>query len=130
MTQTTKVAPRRSSGGAPHARSACCTDHACPRLQAGNPEVPVWTVDEDIYREKPSLLLGTIDKFAQLARKFEQVRGFFGEKGTDGVSPPDLSTPDELHLISGPWGPSRPCTRLPSTSSVPASTRVTNHARR
>lgn len=81
-----------------------CTGQGCPLVQTGSPEIPVWTVDEDIYREKPSLLLGTIDKFAQLARKYEEVRRFFGEKSPDGVSPPDLIIQDELHLISGPLG--------------------------
>lgn len=67
----------------------------------GNGSLPVWTVDEDIYRERPSLLIGTVDKFAQIARKPETVALF----GTDSSNlPPDLIIQDELHLISGPLG--------------------------
>jgi hypothetical protein len=63
--------------------------------------LPIWTVDEDVYRELPSLLIGTIDKFAQIARKPE-TGGLFGLRTP--YSPPDLIIQDELHLISGPLG--------------------------
>ncbi len=63
--------------------------------------LPVWTVDEDIYRELPSLLIGTIDKFAQIVRKKETGR-LFG-LGTPH-HPPELILQDELHLITGPLG--------------------------
>ncbi|WP_373474404.1 helicase-related protein [Sphingorhabdus sp.] len=63
-------------------------------------ELPVWTVDEDVYRERPTLLIGTIDKFAQIVRKTE-VHDLFGI-GTNAT--PDLVIQDELHLISGPLG--------------------------
>ncbi len=63
--------------------------------------LPLWTVDEDVYRELPSLLIGTIDKFAQIARR-EETAGLFGI-GTPHA-PPDLIIQDELHLISGPLG--------------------------
>lgn len=61
---------------------------------------PVFTVDQDIYREKPTLLIGTVDKFAQLALKAEisTLFGFGTKKSTD------LIIQDELHLISGPLG--------------------------
>ncbi len=62
--------------------------------------LPVWTVDEDVYRARPTLLIGTVDKFAQIVRRTE-VNGLFG-LGTG--SPPDLILQDELHLISGPLG--------------------------
>lgn len=61
--------------------------------------LPVWTVDEEIYEKKPSLLIGTVDKFAQLVRKPE-TNALFGV----GENPPDLIIQDELHLISGPLG--------------------------
>lgn len=64
-------------------------------------ELPVWTVDEDLYSRTPSLVIGTIDKFAQLPRKFEAGR-FFGLHVPH--DPPDLIIQDELHLISGPLG--------------------------
>lgn len=61
---------------------------------------PVLTVDDDIYRQRPTLLIGTIDKFALLATKREVADLFaFGTQES-----PDLIIQDELHLISGPLG--------------------------
>ncbi|MDD2091224.1 DNA/RNA helicase [Pseudomonas aeruginosa] len=61
---------------------------------------PVFTVDEDVYRERPTLVIGTIDKFAQLTTKREVAQLFaFGT-----LQSPDLIIQDELHLISGPLG--------------------------
>lgn len=63
--------------------------------------LPVKTVDEEIYASPPSLVIGTVDKFAQIIRK-KEVSVFFG---LDGESPPpDLIIQDELHLITGPLG--------------------------
>lgn len=61
---------------------------------------PVYTVDQDIYRVCPTLLIGTVDKFAQLPFKPE-IRTLFGF-GTQRAT--DLIIQDELHLISGPLG--------------------------
>jgi hypothetical protein len=77
-----------------------CTEKKCEFGGAQDPSLPLWTVDEDVYREKPSILIGTVDKFTQIARKHES-RVIFGEGGID---PPDLIIQDELHLISGPLG--------------------------
>lgn len=63
--------------------------------------LPVWTVDTDIYRRLPSLVIGTIDKFAQLARN-PDTRRMFGQD--TNYRNPDLIIQDELHLISGPLG--------------------------
>ena len=63
--------------------------------------LPVHIVDEDVYRERPELLLGTVDKFAMMAWN-ENVGRLFGRDGRS--SPPDLIIQDELHLISGPLG--------------------------
>ena len=63
--------------------------------------VPVLTVDDDLYDEPPSLLIGTVDKFAQIVRKSES-SVLFGV-GSAG-EPPDLIIQDELHLIGGPLG--------------------------
>nr|WP_228536524.1 helicase-related protein [Nocardia sp. XZ_19_231] len=63
--------------------------------------LPVHVVDEDIYRERPELILGTVDKFAAMAWK-DDVGKLFAR---DGVGhPPSLIIQDELHLISGPLG--------------------------
>ena len=62
--------------------------------------LPVWTVDDDVYDQRPTLLVGTIDKFAQIVRSSDTNRLF----GISAGSPPDLILQDELHLISGPLG--------------------------
>lgn len=79
---------------------SCVGKRPC-KLRDSGAELPIWTVDEDIYRETPSLLLGTVDKFAQIVRKRETARFFaIGQPWL----PPDLIIQDELHLISGPLG--------------------------
>ena len=77
-----------------------CEDPGCEFGRIEEP-LPVLTVDDDIYEMPPSLLIGTIDKFAQLVRKGETGR-LFG-LGTSHA-PPDFIIQDELHLISGPLG--------------------------
>jgi hypothetical protein len=77
-----------------------CRNHAC-ELSQSEPLLPIWTVDDDIYRVSPSLLIGTVDKFAQVVRK-PDTGALFGI--TNGHAPPDLIIQDELHLISGPLG--------------------------
>ena len=96
--------------------------------------LPVVVVDEEIYRRLPTLLIATVDKFAQMPWKgqvqmlFGQVSGYCDRHGfvspdlEDGdhrkkgklpatklkkhvkLRPPDLIIQDELHLISGPLG--------------------------
>ncbi|OBA86390.1 helicase [Mycobacteriaceae bacterium 1482268.1] len=63
--------------------------------------LPAYVVDQDIYRVRPELVLGTVDKFAQMAWN-ENVRNLFARDGTG--TPPSLIIQDELHLISGPLG--------------------------
>ncbi len=79
----------------------CSSDTSNCELAATGARLPIWTIDEEIYRYAPSLVIGTVDKFAQIVRKLE-TRVLFGR----GVpySPPDLIIQDELHLISGPLG--------------------------
>lgn len=74
-----------------------CTSKEC--LVAGAP-LPILTVDEAIYAAPPSLLIGTVDKFAQLPRN-DALRSLFG---LDASLRPGLIIQDELHLISGPLG--------------------------
>jgi hypothetical protein len=79
---------------------ACCKSSGCGLGQSGN-HLPIWTVDEDVYRELPSLMIGTVDKYAQIARRRDAA--FLFGLGVDR-QPPDLVIQDELHLISGPLG--------------------------
>jgi hypothetical protein len=66
--------------------------------------LPVQIVDEEIYAHPPSLLIGTVDKFARLAWSCD-TRPLFGRvSGGPALPPPDLIIQDELHLISGPLG--------------------------
>ena len=64
-------------------------------------ELPILTVDDQIYSSPPSMLIGTVDKFAQIVRR-DDVGALFGQGSNAG--PPDLIIQDELHLISGPLG--------------------------
>ncbi len=78
-----------------------CTDNKC-EFRDG---LPVYVIDQDIYENPPSLVIGTVDKFAMLAWRPE-ARALFGI-GSDGsriFHPPGLIIQDELHLISGPLG--------------------------
>ncbi|MGN6268462.1 MAG: helicase-related protein [Sphingomonas sp.] len=77
-----------------------CPDQQCAeeRLQG---RLTVLTVDEDLYAAPPSLLIGTVDKFAQIVRRQES-GVLFGVR--NGLRQPDLILQDELHLIGGPLG--------------------------
>lgn len=85
--------------------------------------IPVYTVDEAIYQKLPTLLIGTVDKLAQLPWK-QNMHELFGNKNLyskdlgfkysevksrgysriNRLKPPELIIQDELHLISGPLG--------------------------
>ena len=67
--------------------------------------IPAIVIDEDIFDRKPSLVIATLDKFAQVAFS-DQIRSLFGlnSDGDRALSPPSLIIQDELHLISGPLG--------------------------
>jgi hypothetical protein len=78
---------------------ASCPTPTCDLYDPELP-LPVWTVDEDVYRKRPTLLIGTVDKFAQIVRRKEVNEMFAVGTGL----PPDLVIQDELHLISGPLG--------------------------
>ncbi|WP_138418224.1 DISARM system helicase DrmA [Aquibacillus sediminis] len=90
----------------------------------GETGLPVYTVDEEIYNQVPTILIGTVDKVAQLPWKnnmyelFGQKNFYHPEKGfkyeekeairgwqkIERLLPPELIIQDELHLISGPLG--------------------------
>ena len=72
--------------------------------------LPVRLCDEHIYKQPPTLLFGTVDKFASIAHKVstkkneenKDSRRIFGK--VLKYLPPDLIIQDELHLLLGPLG--------------------------
>lgn len=79
--------------------SVNCSTAGCVIHKLG--ELPVLTIDELLYANPPSLVVGTVDKFAQLVRNHGSGR-LLGRRTPH--SPPDLILQDELHLITGPLG--------------------------
>ena len=77
-----------------------CNNTECGFCNSKN-SLPCNVVDEALYENPPSLLIGTIDKFARLAWE-ERAGSFFGLD--DNSRPPELIIQDELHLITGPLG--------------------------
>jgi len=79
-----------------------CENPDC-RFSSKDFPLPVSVIDEQLYKEPPTLLIGTVDKFAMLPFNTE-ASILFGDNGTIKNLPPDLIIQDELHLISGPLG--------------------------
>ncbi len=78
----------------------------CPdKLCEFNKALPIYCVDEDIYQNRPSLIISTVDKFANLIWN-ENARSIFGlnDEGERQTNPPTLIIQDELHLISNALG--------------------------
>lgn len=73
-----------------------CVNDKCPFRT----ELPMSSVDEDLYQNPPTMLVGTVDKFARAVWK-EDTGVFFGAGAHPG---PSLIIQDEFHLISGPLG--------------------------
>ena len=67
---------------------------------------PVRLCDEHLYKMPPTLLFGTVDKFAQLAHKVDTDSAKDSRRlfHADNCLPPDLIIQDELHLLLGPLG--------------------------
>lgn len=84
----------------------CCSSMDCTYEDG----LPVRLCDEDIYSNPPTLLFGTVDKFASIAHKVsnsktsDDSRRLFGKTGGFNRLPPDLIIQDELHLLLGPLG--------------------------
>ena len=64
-------------------------------------KLPIQIIDEELYDAPPTLLFGTVDKFAMLPWD-GRIGSFFGI-GSDNRTP-ELIIQDELHLISGALG--------------------------
>lgn len=82
-----------------------CDNSACEYSKI---PLPLQVVDESIYKNPPTLLLGTVDKFAMIPWKKES-GNLFGFRKDDSenicrICPPELIIQDELHLIAGPLG--------------------------
>lgn len=89
------------AGNGTHDFNVACINPRCDRGNAqASDHLPVYTIDEMIYRIRPTLVIGTVDKFAQIVRKGEAGALLRNEK----YLPPELIIQDELHLISGPLG--------------------------
>jgi hypothetical protein len=73
-----------------------CPTDTCPFHES----LPVAVIDEELYRNPPTLLLATVDKFAALPWD-PRPSVFFG---AGEYKSPALIIQDELHLLSGPLG--------------------------
>jgi hypothetical protein len=93
-----RVAGYRETNGTVEFR---CPDRTCPFRRG----LPIVVVDEDLYRTRPSIVIGTVDKFAMLTY-LPEARAIFGlgPNGEREFEPPSLIIQDELHLIAGPLG--------------------------
>lgn len=105
-----------------------CTNSVCYYSQR---HIPIYLIDEEIYRKTPTIIISTVDKFARLpwdektATLFGKVNRFCEKCGyiAEGEEhpkthrnptakvinikpfyPPELIIQDELHLITGPLG--------------------------
>ena len=112
--------------GKPWALRVSCADDGCAFHvdESENIGLPVSVVDEQVYRELPTFLLATVDKFAVLPWRgaagtlfgkiaASDAEGFHAvgspipgsaRRLPGGLLPPELIVQDELHLITGPLG--------------------------
>lgn len=74
-----------------------CTQEGCDFES----KLPIQVVDEELYKNPPTLLFATVDKFAMLPW-YKETGAFFAVDSENRA--PELIIQDELHLISGPLG--------------------------
>lgn len=77
-----------------------CINNNCDFGQKPDESLPCNVVDEALYKNPPSLLIATVDKFARLCWE-SRATTFFGGNHN---KPPELIIQDELHLIAGALG--------------------------
>ncbi|OKJ41638.1 helicase-related protein [Streptomyces sp. CB01580] len=99
----TEIVPQRHARESDFGIVASATEFSfrCPRdTCVFHDLLPVAVVDQHIYDQPPTFLLGTVDKFARLAWERDAGRIFGGR----GRRRPSLVIQDELHLLAGPLG--------------------------
>lgn len=74
----------------------------CPHEECNfTGQLPIQIIDDELYDNPPTLLFGTVDKFAMLPWD-GRIGAFFGIDSNNRT--PELIIQDELHLISGALG--------------------------
>ena len=97
--------------------SICCNSPGCTFKGDGiypTPDncIPFRLFDDDVYKFPPTLLFGTVDKFAALSnyvatesgKRNKDSRRLLGKGYKHNYLPPELIIQDELHLLLGPLG--------------------------
>lgn len=115
---------RPSVKKAEHVIVRCLRAGECEFANPNPDGLPLVFIDEQVYRELPSFVIATVDKFAMMPWRGETALlfgratsakegRFFGPldkkpRGAtdlpDGLPGPDVIVQDELHLITGPLG--------------------------
>ncbi len=116
-----------------HILFRCCNDDC--DFSDEDFDLPLNLFDDEIYANPPTLLFGTVDKFAMLPYRPE-AKSLFG--GDNERTPPELIIQDELHLITGPLGSAvglyetlinELCVRNGKKPKIIASTATISHAK-
>lgn len=68
---------------------------------SNNASLPIYLIDQEIYEYRPTFIVATVDKFAQITLQDKPATLFSVDQK---YLPPELIIQDELHLISGPLG--------------------------
>ena len=76
-----------------------CTNEKCEFSSFDS--LPIRLIDEEIYAYRPTFIVATVDKFAQITLQDRPAALFSVDRAN---LPPELIIQDELHLISGPLG--------------------------